>query len=304
MQMTFNDELKARTQHINAVIRDYLPKETGFQKTVLSAVNYSMETGGKRLRPMMMECTWQMYEGRGTVIAPFMAAMEMIHNSSLIHDDLPALDNDSMRRGRKTTHKEYGEPMAIMAGDVLLNYAYETAFRAFDEVKNAGGDAVQSARVAKALQVLASKTGINGMLGGQSCDVEHEGRMLTERQVEFINKTKTGALIEGSLMIGAILAGAPEEDVSKLEEVGSDIGLAFQIRDDILDVTGNAQETGRPIGSDVRNRKTTYVSLFGVPAGKHKVEQLSENALRRFDSLSAKHDFLRQLLEELATRRK
>jgi len=302
--MNFNDELKARTAHVNAVLRDYLPQEKGFQKTVIEAVNYSMEAGGKRLRPMMMECTYQMYGGRGTVIGPFMAAMEMIHNSSLIHDDLPALDNDAMRRGRKTTHKEYGEPLAIMAGDVLLNYAYETAFRAFDQAAKAEDPVSGYARVAEALRVLAYKSGINGMLGGQSCDVEHDGQALTENQVEFINKTKTGALIEGSLMIGAILAGADSDQVRKLEEIGSDIGLAFQIRDDILDVTGNAQETGKPIGSDVRNKKTTYIALFGVQAGRHKVEQLSERALGTFDSLDAEHGFLRQLLEELATRRK
>ena len=245
-----------------------------------------------------------MYGGRGTVIGPFMAAMEMIHNSSLIHDDLPALDNDAMRRGRKTTHKEFGEPLAIMAGDVLLNYAYETAFRAFDQVLKADDPVSGYTRVAEALRVLAFKSGINGMLGGQSCDVEHDGQALTENQVEFINKTKTGALIEGSLMIGAILAGAGSDQVRKLEEIGSDIGLAFQIRDDILDVTGNEQETGKPIGSDVRNKKTTYISLFGVQAGRHKVEQLSERALGTFDSLNAEHGFLRQLLEELATRRK
>ena len=258
--MNFNDELKARTQHVNAVIRDYLPKETGFQKTVLSAVNYSMEVGGKRLRPMMMECTYQMYGGRSTLIAPFLAAM--------------------------------------------LNYAYETAFRSFDELKHEEEDPSVCSRIAEALRVLAAKTGINGMLGGQSCDVEYEGRALTEKQVEFINTTKTGALIEGSLMIGAILAGAPADQVSKLEEIGRDIGLAFQIQDDILDVTGNAQEFGKLIGSDVRNKKTTFVSLFGVPAGKQRVERLSENALRNFDSLSAEHEFLRRLLEELATRRK
>lgn len=302
--MNFSDELKARTAHVNAVLRDYLPQEKGFQKTVIEAVNYSMEAGGKRLRPMMMECAYQMYGGRGPVIGPFMAAMEMIHNSSLIHDDLPALDNDFMRRGRKTTHKEYGEPLAIMAGDVLLNYAYETAFRAFDLVTNADDPVAVCARIAEALKVLSYKAGINGMLGGQSCDVEHDGQPLTENQVEFINKTKTGALIEGSLMIGAILAGADSGQVQKLEEIGSDIGLAFQIRDDILDVTGNAQEIGKPIGSDVRNKKTTYISLFGVPAGRHKVEQLSERALEIFDSLDAEHEFLRQLLEELATRRK
>ncbi len=302
--MNYNEELKARTLHVNAVIRDYLPEEKGFQKTILSAVNYSMEAGGKRIRPMMMECTWQMYEGRGTVIAPFMAAMEMIHNSSLIHDDLPALDNDSMRRGRKTTHKEYGEALAIMAGDVLLNYAYETAFRSFDALKDAEDPQQLAGRISEALRVLAAKTGINGMLGGQSCDVEYDGRTMTENQIEFINRTKTGALIEGSLMIGAILAGAPADEVRTLEEIGTDIGLAFQIRDDILDVTGNAQEIGKPVGSDERNRKSTYVSLFGVQAGRQKVEKLSENALMKFDSLSVQHEFLRRLLEELATRRR
>ena len=302
--MNYTDELRARTVHVNAVLKDYMPRAEGFQKTVIEAVNYSMEGSGKRLRPMMMECTYQMYGGRGPMIGPFMAAMEMIHNSSLIHDDLPALDNDALRRGRKTTHIEYGEPLAIMAGDVLLNYAYETAVRAFEQVPRTEDPAQGYARVAQALWVLATKSGINGMLGGQSCDVEYEGQALTETQVEFINKNKTGALIEGSLMIGAILAGAGSDQVQKLESIGSDIGLAFQIRDDILDVTGNAQEIGKPIGSDVRNKKTTYISLFGVQAGRQRVEQLSERALETFDSLDAEHGFLRQLLEELATRRR
>ncbi len=302
--MNFNDELKARTVHVNTVIKDYLPKEEGELSTIVSAVNYSMESGGKRLRPLMMECTFQMYGGKGTQIAPFMAAMEMVHNSSLIHDDLPALDNDSMRRGRKTTHREFGEPLAILAGDVLLNYAYETAMLSFDMVKNMPDQAAAWERTARAMSVLSAKSGLTGMLGGQSCDVEHDGHSLTERQLSFIYKTKTAALIEGSLMIGAILAGASEDQILKLEEIGSDIGLAFQIRDDILDVAGSTQETGKPVGSDVRNRKTTYVSMFGIDAARARVEQLSESALQNFDSLGAKHDFLRQLLEELATRRK
>ncbi len=297
--MGYQEEMKARVQHTEAILLDYLPKENGHQKTLLSAMNYSVEAGGKRLRPIMLECSYQMYGGAGALAGPFMAAIEMIHTSSLIHDDLPPLDNDDMRRGRKTTHKVYGEAMAILAGDALLNYAYETACKAFGMAKEE-----QIPRIARALQVMAEKSGIYGMLGGQSCDVEYEGRELTERQVEFINEHKTAALIEASLMTGAILAGAPEEDISLLESVGHGIGLAFQIRDDILDVTGSETEIGKPVGSDVRNKKTTFVSLFGVASAKARVEMLSNQALETFDHLSEKHEFLRQLLEELANRRK
>ena len=280
--MDYQDEKKARTQHVNAVIRDYMPTDAEFQKTLLEAMRYSIDAGGKRLRPIMLECTCQMYHGTGTIAGPFMAAIEMIHTSSLIHDDLPALDNDAMRRG---------------AGDALMNYAYETACKAFSMAKPD-----QAASVAEALRVLSTKSGIYGMLGGQSCDVECEGRGLTEGQVEFINRYKTSALIEASLMIGGILAGAPEEDIRMLEEVGNKTGLAFQIMDDILDVTGSEAVLGKPVGSDVRNRKTTFVSLFGVSAAKARVELLSAQAMETFDHLSAKHDFLRCMLEELARR--
>ncbi len=297
--MVYQDELRARTQHVNAVIRDYLPEETGYQKTLLKAVNYSMEAGGKRLRPIMMECTYQMYGGSGPLVGPFMAAMEMIHTASLVHDDLPALDNDAMRRGRKTTHKEFGEAMAILAGDAILNLAYETAAKAFDM---AGDKDLR--RVAQAMKVLSEKSGLYGMLGGQSYDVELDGKKLTEKQVNFINRYKTGALIEGSLMVGATLAGASGQEIEKLEEIGTRIGLAFQIRDDILDITGSEAELGKPIGSDIRNRKTTFVSLFGVEAAKARVEKLSSDALELFDSLDKEHEFLRRLLVELVTRRR
>ncbi len=297
--VVYQEEMKARIQHVDAVIADYMPKESSYQKTLLEAMDYSMNGGGKRLRPIMLECVYQMYGGMGALAGPFMAAMEMIHTSSLIHDDLPALDNDDMRRGRKTVHKEFDEPMAILAGDALLNYAYETACKAFSMAKDE-----QLPRIARAMTVLSDKSGIYGMLGGQACDVENEGRELTEKMVEFINVHKTAALMEGSLMIGGILAGAPQEDILRLESVGRGIGIAFQIRDDILDVTGSESEIGKPVGSDVRNKKTNFVSLFGVPAAKSRIEMLSDQALKTFDSLSAKHEFLRQLLEELAVRRK
>lgn len=297
--MGYQEEMKARIQHVDAVIADYMPKESGYQKTLFSAMNYSIQGGGKRLRPIMMECVYQMYGGMGALAGPFMAAMEMIHTSSLVHDDLPALDNDDMRRGRKTTHKVYGEEIAILAGDALLNYAYETACKAFSTAKED-----QFTRIGRALQILSEKSGAFGMLGGQSCDVENEGRELTEKQVEFINEHKTAALIEASMMIGGVLAGAPDEEIALLESIGHKIGLAFQIRDDILDVTGSESEIGKPIGSDVRNKKTTFVSLFGVSSAKDRVDMLSSQALKTFDHLSVKHEFLRQLLVELAVRRR
>lgn len=297
--MGYQEEMKARIQHVDAVIQDYMPRESSYQKTLIEAMDYSINGGGKRLRPIMLECVYQMYGGAGALAGPFMAAIEMIHASSLVHDDLPALDNDDMRRGRKTTHKEYGESMAILAGDALLNYAYETACKSFPMAKEE-----QILRIGKALTVLSDKSGVYGMLGGQSCDVENEGRELTVKMVDFINEYKTAALIEASLMVGGILAGAPDEDIVRLESVGHGIGLAFQIRDDILDVTGSESEIGKPVGSDVRNKKTNYVSLFGVASGKDRIEMLSNQALRTFDSLGVKHEFLRQLLVELAVRRR
>lgn len=313
--MDFNEELRARTKHVNAVIRDYLPEEEGFQKTLLEAMNYSMLAGGKRLRPLMMECAFEMFGGKGRIIGPFMAAIEMMHTHSLIHDDLPAMDDDEYRRGMKTTHIMYGEAMAILAGDGLLNTAYQTAAGAFECERIAGSgtpekkelskqEAQVYERIARALVVFSEKSGIYGMIGGQSCDVEYDGRTLTGGQVDFIDSLKTAALIEASLMIGAILAGAPDGDVRKLEKIGRDIGVAFQIRDDILDITGTMEELGKPAGSDERNEKTTFVSLYGLEEAGREVERRSENALTLFDTLEGKHAFLRALLEHLINRRK
>ena len=283
---------------INAHLTDLIADASPEASVLADAMRYSLEVGGKRLRPVLLLASCEFAGGDINEALPYALSVEYIHTYSLIHDDLPALDNDAMRRGRKTTHKVYGEAMAILAGDALMNYAYETACLAFSAAKPD-----QISRVAKAFETLSVKSGFRGMLGGQSCDVECEGRELTEGQVEFINQHKTSALIEASLMTGAILAGAPEEEVRVLEAVGSKAGLAFQIRDDILDLTGSEAELGKPIGSDVRNRKTTFVSLFGISAGKDRVERLSGQAMEAFDSLSVKHDFLRRMLDELATRR-
>ena len=241
--MNFQSELEKKVNEIEEIIKSYLPKEEGFTATMAKAMNYSMLAGGKRLRPLLLLETCRLFGGEEKLAAPFAAAMEMIHTHSLIHDDLPAIDNDDYRRGRLTTHKVFGESMGILGGDALLNYAYETMFKAFDIAPG-------EEKVIRAVRLLASKTGINGMLGGQSVDVEDDGKPLTQDMLDYIYRYKTSALIEASMMAGAILAGAGKEQVSIVEKAAGNIGLAFQIKDDILDVTSTEEELGKPVGSD------------------------------------------------------
>lgn len=294
--MSFKEELRTKTEEIEKLLTTYLPQETGFQKTVLEAVNYSVLAGGKRLRPLLMKETYQMFGGEGKVVEPFMAAMEMIHTYSLVHDDLPAMDNDEYRRGKKTTHAVYGEAMGILAGDALLNLAFETAAGAFDMET--------SPRTAKALQILSGKAGIYGMIGGQVVDVESEGQPLSREKLDFIYRLKTSALIEATMMVGAVLAGASDEEVAAMERVAGDVGLAFQIQDDILDVTSTLEVLGKPIHSDDKNNKTTYVTLEGLDKAKKDVEEISERALSTLASLEHKNAFLEELIRMLITREK
>ena len=295
--MNFEDELKQKVQETEETVYGFLPREEGFQKTILEAMNYSMQAGGKRLRPLLMAETYRMFGGTGEVIRPFMAAMEMIHTHSLIHDDLPALDNDEYRRGKKTTHVVYGEAMAILAGDALLNYAYETAARAFSIEPG-------NERIGKAFQILTGKTGIYGMLGGQCVDVEYEGKTLERERLDFIYRLKTSALIEASMMIGAVLAGASDEKIALLERVAGKVGLAFQIQDDILDVVSTTEMLGKPVGSDKENNKTTYVTLEGLEKAGEDVKRLSDEAIGELDMLEEKNPFLMELLKSLINRKK
>ena len=257
--MNISEEITKRASDIETRIKGFLPEQYEYQKTIVEAMSYSVLAGGKRLRPMLMEASYQMFGGEGEELDAFMAAIEMIHTYSLVHDDLPAMDNDLYRRGKKTTHAVYGEAMGVLAGDALLNFAFETVADAM--VRSAG-----DMRVAKAFAVLAKKAGIYGMIGGQVVDVESEkkGQQIDRDCLDFIYRLKTGALIEASLMIGAILAGASEEEVSLMEEAGTKLGLAFQIQDDILDVTSSLEVLGKPIGSDARNEKATYVAFEGL----------------------------------------
>lgn len=296
--MNFKTGLQQRTDFAETVIEKYLPDEGGFSGKMAEAVNYSMRAGGKRLRPVFMRETYSMLGGEGEIIEPFMAALEMIHTHSLIHDDLPALDNDEYRRGKPTTHIVFGEAAAVLAGDALLNYAYETAFHAFDMAKSE----TELHRVAEALKVLAEKTGIKGMLGGQGVDVENDGKPLEKQLLDYIYENKTSALIEAALMIGGILAGT--SDVDKLEKIGRKIGIAFQIQDDILDVISSEEELGKPIGSDEKNNKTTYVTLEGIEKAGSEVQRLTNEAIQLLNEIAEEKSFLEELFQALCTRRK
>ncbi len=298
--MNFSEELRERTEQTESIIYRLLPRYLGQQHLVVEAMCYSVTAGGKRLRPLIMYETFRMFNGKTDAIELFMAAIEMIHTYSLVHDDLPAMDNDEYRRGKLTTHAKYGHAMGILAGDGLLNLAFELAAYAFDCEEDADG----LKRVAKALQILGEKAGIYGMIGGQVVDVESTGQAIDEEKLLFIYELKTSALLEASMMIGAVLAGASKEEVQAVEQIASDVGIAFQIRDDILDVTSTLEVLGKPVNSDDRNEKTTYVTLKGLEKASEEVEAISARALDKLESLPYKNEFLTELIKSLIYREK
>ena len=289
------EEIAIRAKEIDQVIASMMPDIVGPQKKIYEVMEYTIQAGGKRLRPMLMLETYKMFGGTSKVIEPFMAAIEMIHTYSLIHDDLPCMDNDDYRRGKKTAHVVYGEDMALLAGDALLNYAYETAANALmypDHITDA----------ARAMKILAQKAGVFGMVGGQVVDVEMEGKSLTMDQITFIHEKKTSALIEASMMIGAALAGKGKGDIQMIKRIARKVGVAFQIQDDILDVIGDEKKLGKPVGSDEKNDKTTYVSLVGIEQAKEDVRKLSEDAKKQLEFYIGEDDFLMDLISYLIDR--
>jgi geranylgeranyl diphosphate synthase type II len=292
--------MDARREQVNQLLEAYLPAEEGYQKTIFEAMNYSIRAGGKRIRPILMQETYRMFGGTSAAIEPFMAAIEMIHTYSLVHDDLPAMDDDLYRRGKKTTHAVYGEAIGILAGDALLNFAFETASRAFSlEPSNPA--------IGRAFSLLASKAGVYGMVGGQVVDVEAEKRgetAISREKLDFIYRLKTGALIEASMMVGAILADAPEAEIAGIGQVAADIGLAFQIQDDILDVTSSTEVLGKPVGSDEKNEKSTYVTLEGLEKAAKDVERFSREAADILKQLNRDDGFLQEMIQYLVHRNK
>ncbi len=303
--MNFNESLDIKRKNAESVLNEYLPDAEGFASRVLEAMDYSAMAGGKRLRPVLMNECYKLFGGKDKLIEPFMAAIEMIHNYSLVHDDLPAMDNDEYRRGKETTWKKFDEGIAILAGDGLLNYAFETAAKAFDMCKTLE----EYRRVAKALQILGNKAGVNGMIGGQTADILAENDdNVTSELLLFIHKNKTAALMEASMMIGATLAGASDKDIMDMEKAANNIGVAFQIEDDILDITSTTEELGKPVHSDEKNNKTTYVTLHGMEQSLKDVKDLSNEAIEILqdvaDSNRADGSFLMTLVETLINRRK
>ena len=297
LNSNFKELQKQKVQEIESVLQQYLPMQKGYQKLIMEAMAYSLLAGGKRLRPMLMQETYKLFGGTSKALEPFMAAIEMIHTYSLVHDDLPSMDNDEYRRGRKTTWVVYGEDMAVLTGDALLNYAFETAFQAFTK------EPEDSLLIGRALSVLANKAGIYGMIGGQVIDVKNsDGRGIEKDVLDTIHELKTAALIEASMMIGAILGGASEEEVRVIEQIAKNVGIAFQIQDDVLDVTSTAEILGKPINSDAKNEKTTYVTLFGIDGAAKLVEERSHQAIEMLHSLSGRNDYLEQLLLQLIHR--
>ena len=299
--MNFDREMESRVKETEAILKAYLPDESGWARTVMEAMNYSVNAGGKRLRPILMAETYRLFGGTDKIIEPFMAAIEMIHTYSLVHDDLPAMDNDEYRRGRKTTWVVYGDAMAVLAGDGLLNYAFETALKSFGMP---GSDADKKAA---ALSILAEKAGIYGMIGGQTADIEAEnlGDQVTQEHLLFIHEHKTAALIQAAMMAGAVLAGAENAQVRLVEKAACEIGVAFQIQDDILDVTSSLETLGKPVGSDAKNQKTTYVTLRGVEAASQEQREMSDHAVKLLESLNQEgfqNEFLTELIRSLITR--
>ena len=299
--MKVEEILKERAKEAEDKILFYLPEIQGYPKTILDAMAYSVEAGGKRIRPVLMREVYEMCGGtKEDIILPFMAAIEMIHTYSLIHDDLPAMDNDEYRRGKLTTHKKYGEAMGILAGDALLNYAYETALQAFDKAV----EEKELRRIAEALKVLAGKAGIYGMVGGQVVDVEKDGDFVDEDMLMYVYVNKTSALLESCFMIGGILAGCSREQVEILEKSARNLGVAFQIQDDILDVVGDAKILGKPVGSDARNEKTTYVSMYGLEEARKKVSEYTEESIVLLQNFDGGKTFLMELMTWMIQRDK
>lgn len=293
--MEFKEGLKKKQENINEILMHYMPKsESVHLDPIIEAMTYSLLAGGKRIRPLFMRETFEACGGMGTSVEAFMAAIEMIHTYSLIHDDLPAMDNDDLRRGMPTCHIQFGENMAILAGDALLNRAFEIII---EESTQSGHP-----NLLKAMKELAQAAGTRGMLGGQVADILNEDKPIDLDLLNYIHLHKTSALIEASFVVGAIMALAEDSVVEIFRNVGKNIGLAFQIQDDLLDVIGTTEELGKPLGSDEKNNKITYVTLMGIDASKSIVrEKLDEarNLLENFE----KCEFLLEFIEYLRKRK-
>lgn len=293
--MEFKQLLKERINYIEGLLNNYTPKEEGYQKTIMEAMNYSLKAGGKRLRPILTLESCRIVGGNEEDAIPFAIAIEMIHTYSLIHDDLPALDNDDLRRGKPTNHKVFGEGMATLAGDALLNYAFEVMLSSAIDKEDAN-------KYLKAINEVAKHAGIYGMIGGQVVDVESENKVIDKDKLDFIHLNKTAAMIIGCMRAGAIVGGADKEALEKITTYAKNIGLSFQIVDDILDIVGEEEKLGKPIGSDLENHKSTYPSLLGLEESRRIANELIDEAKNSIKGLSSEVEFLNQLADYIINR--
>lgn len=296
--MNFKDELKG----LSALVDDYLLKyfdhltNSVSEKKLIEAMRYSITGGGKRIRPVLTLAIAKMMSKNALEVMPFAAAIEMIHTYSLIHDDLPAMDNDDYRRGKLTNHKVFGEAMAILAGDALLN-------EAFDLLLNS---AIQSGekmeQFIKASLIVASAAGKQGMIAGQVIDMDSEGKQTSEVTLKDMHKKKTGALIKASILAPAVYLGASAEYIKALTSYAENIGVAFQIKDDILDVESTTEELGKAVGSDAKNKKTTYVSLYGLDGAKAMLLDVTQRAINDLGIFGDSAWFLQEIAQYFANR--
>lgn len=293
--MEFKQSLKEKIGYIEKILNEYMPKEEGYQKAIMEAMNYSLKAGGKRLRPILTLESCKAVGGKEEDAVPFAVAIEMIHTYSLIHDDLPALDNDDLRRGKPTNHKIFGEAMATLAGDALLNYAFEVMLSSSINKENPD-------KYLKAINEIAKHAGIYGMIGGQVVDIESENKIIEKEKLDFIHLNKTAAMIVGCMRAGAIIGGASEDELQRITKYGKNIGLSFQIVDDILDITGNEKTLGKPIGSDIENHKSTYPSLFGLEKSREIAKELINDGKTSIEGLSSEVQFLNQLADYIVSR--
>lgn len=293
--MDFKEELKEKVKIVDEYMEKFLPPEDKYPEIIHKAMRYSVFAGGKRLRPIMVMEACRAFGGDVEKAMPFACAIEMIHTYSLIHDDLPALDNDDYRRGRLTSHKMFGENMAILAGDALLHHAFETMAEACVKMNDI--------KYTKAMLAIAQGAGINGMVAGQVVDVISEGKEIDKDTLDYIHKNKTAAMIIGALKAGAEIGGASDEEIKNIERVGELVGVAFQIQDDILDVTSTLEELGKPINSDEKNHKVTYATMFGVEDASKIVLDMSNEALEILHSMGDRMEFLERLTEYLIRRK-
>lgn len=293
--MEFKQSLKQRANYVEELLSQYMPKEEGYQKTIMESMNYSLSAGGKRLRPILTLEACKMVGGNEVDAIPFAVAIEMIHTYSLIHDDLPALDNDDLRRGRKTNHIVYGEDIAILAGDALLNYAFETMLSTSIEKEN-------PKKYLRAINEIAKSSGIYGMIGGQVADVQSENTQISKEKLDYIHNNKTAAIIMGCMRAGAIIGDANDDELENITKYAKNIGLSFQIVDDILDIIGDESKLGKKVGSDIENHKSTYPSLIGLEKSKEIANGLIEEAKLSIKNIKNDGEFLCGLADYIIDR--